>query len=188
MFLEKNLQTHCDREEEKTTKKLSASIKSIMNGFEDYKIQLEAFGLAGALKVIEAHFINLYEEAFISSSDWISDIIYSSTTLLNTHFNSIENILKKYELSQIFEKFSSSKLNELLKLLKAICANLQPKENIMVFVKRRATAKILYTILVDAIKLPEFSKLKPTFILGQNKKGFNMRVILSTIGLDASTS
>lgn len=160
----------------KTLKPLETvvSYRKLSNLVLDLVEQIQVMGTYGGIKAVTAHMIQT-ERIRRHCQDFnllhlLSFVVTTFSFVKELLLNSMKNFSEK---DQIYN-FSSNKILCLIDILKEYRQKSQEELCCIIFTDRRFTAKVVYHVL-DALREcdPEFSFLKPNFIVGMNNNPYN---------------
>lgn len=148
--------------------------KDLNNMLEDVKLHLSTLGPYGGFKAILSYMIQL--ECLKRHCQDLNLLAMYSYIL--TAFGFIKNLLtermNKYCAKDQFYQFSSDKILKLVDIFRNFRMKSSEELSAIIFTQRRFTAKIVYHILQGLSECdPEFSYLKPDYIVGFNNNPFN---------------
>lgn len=157
---------------DRTELDLNSRPKSLINNLKDIIIAMNTFGIFGSSLTFKCFIIFFQQLRCHTSNEILFICLNAMITSCLTFKNKVENALQ--DTKGTLYPFSSPKLKALFKILKL---EKNTKENFLgiIFVERRATAKILYQILVHLKETnPDYNFLVPNFVVGVGSNPHNI--------------
>ncbi|KAG5875418.1 hypothetical protein JTB14_005316 [Gonioctena quinquepunctata] len=148
--------------------------KKLCNLIEDVIVHIQSMGTYGGIKATISHLIQIERLKQYCEDNKLLDIFNTVQTSLSFVKEFLENTVKNLnEKTKIYQS-SSDKILTLLEILKEFKTKSKEELCALIFTERRFTAKVIYYIL-DALSKcdPEFSHVKPNFMVGYNCNPYN---------------
>ncbi|XP_046670478.1 endoribonuclease Dicer-like isoform X1 [Homalodisca vitripennis] len=149
-----------DKKERKTNKRL-------VSKFEDIKVNMDDLGVYGGDMAVLAHLVQVIQMIPNCQLEAAKQLFLTVITELIylRHIFQKEMVQSGLTSIEAIKAYSSNKTNRFLALLKGV----KPTDSMIVFTKRRFTAKILYYVLKRASAVdPRLKHIKSNFIVGYN--------------------
>ncbi|XP_059489043.1 endoribonuclease Dicer-like isoform X2 [Neocloeon triangulifer] len=154
--------------------KPGAFFRKIQRQLTDILVEIEEFGIFGGSIAIQCHRNRLQclaNAAEIEEARQLYAMVMSQLEVIRHLIESAMSQEASDSLEQI-NKFSSPKVLKCIERLRAEILETGAIKT-LIFVERRLSAKILYTIIkILSLKDPDFAQIKPDYIVGQAENAY----------------
>lgn len=139
----------------------------------DFIFHVDMFGIFGIHTAAICYMVQL--QRLIMHCEDIK--LYSLFNCVNTTIAHIKHICEELmgncSIQEKLKRYTSDQVKTLIQVLREFKARSEQELCSIVFVDRRFTAKILYHILKSMTEDPEFSYIKPDFMVGYSNSPYN---------------
>lgn len=152
----------------------SCNLKDLNNLLEDIILHMSTMGIYGAIKCAISYMIQL--ECLKKHCQDLKMFALFTCIITKLSFikQTLSNEIKEFEEKDQIDRFSSDKILHLIDIFRNYSSVCKEELCVIIFTKRRFTAKLIYHILDSLSKCnPEFQHIKPDYIVGFNNNPYN---------------